>query len=454
MGWWNNLWNGRRLSLTDTKEEYASKVRRQGIQFFEYNGVTQYVSLENSIEIKNAYEKCSPLSTVLSYIGKNFANAKVELLNANTDNYVRGKYKDWEKLFDQPNKHQTGEHFLKQLYIYTKVNGFALILKDEPAGFENSGLPPKSMYVLPYWLIDIPPEGKTFMSIDEVLDNVWLLDMIGNRTKLDRRRLILIQDSTGLVDDYLKLPISRVVLNRYPISRCVTTDEAIITMTQNRGAIGILSNETQDSVGHVGMKENEKQDVQAEFSGYGLTRTQKQVIITNANLRWQPMVFPTRELMLHENYALSVKDICDGWGMPFELLSHSERKNLANVNSFDKILYQNTIIPDSCDIAQQLEMGLGLNLLTSPVKIVFDYSHVQALQKSEKEKGEGLQAQYDAYQKAWDLGVVTRNMILEDMGKDTVQMEEFNKYKWEFTEVVDENNNNDNGAGNNEDIQV
>lgn len=448
MGWWSNLFNGMKVSLTDTNKQLTAKVRAQGIQFFEVNGVTQWVSLENSIELKEAYQKCAPLSSIVAYMGKAFSDAKVEILQARNDNYVRGQYKEWDKFMERPNSVQNGVQFLKQLYIYTRINGFAIIYHDAPAGFKGTGIPPKNMWVLPYWLVDIQESGKRMydMTGEYVLNNLYFLDGYGNRTKLNKDNIILIRDTTGEVDDRFLLPISRVCLNRYPISTLISAAEAEITMIQNRGATGILSNQSGDVVGTTGMDEDEKKDLQAEFAGYGLTRQQRQVIITNANLSWQAMNFPTKDLMLHESYAKCIKDLCDAYGMPFELLAHSDRKNLANVNTFDKILYQNSIIPDANDISQQLTVGYGLDKLQTPIYIHFDYSGVAAMQKSEEEKGKGLEAMYGAYQKAWDLGTMTRNDIREAMGMDRLPEEEFDQYKWQTAEVTEAVKNTDNGT--------
>lgn len=450
MGWWSNLFSGYKVSLTDANKQLSAKVRAQGIQFFEVNGQVQWVSLENSIELKEAYQKCAPLSSVIAYMGKAFSDANIEVLQGSNDNYVRGQYKDWDRLFERPNKAQNRAQFLKQLYIYTRVNGFAVIWHDTPAGFKGAGLPPKNMWLLPYWLIDIQESGKRLydMTDDDVMDNMYFLDGYGNRTKLSKDNIILVRDTTGEVDDRFYLPISRICLNRYPISTLISAAEAEITMIQNRGATGILSNQSGDAVGTTGMYDDEKEDLQAAFAGYGLTRQHRQVIITNANLSWQAMNFPTKDLMLHESYAKAIKDICDAYGMPFELLAHSDRKNLANVNTFDKILYQNSIMPDANDIAQQITAGFELDKLKTPIYLHFDYSHVAAMQKSEEEKGKGLDAMYNAYQKAWDLGTMTRNDIREAMGMDIKKEEEFNLYKWQTAEVT-ENNEDDTGSDKN-----
>lgn len=442
MSWYNPFsWNFR-FSLTDSQANIAQKVRAQGIDFFQYGNDIKYISLENSGELKEAYEKCAPLSNIISSLGKVFSDAEIQVINSNTDKFVRGQYKDWEKLLRQPNPIQNQQQFFKQLYIYNKVNGFCFVMKNYGSNMEGTGYPPSSMYVLPYWLteIDLPYKNYNDLELDDILDNVWLTANNGDkRIKIPKENLMLIKDTTGDLDDRYYLPISKVALNQYPISTIVSAAEADITLIQNKGAIGILSNKAQDDAGHQPMEESEKEAIQQQFSKYGLTRSQWQMIITNANIDYTPMAFNVRDLMLHETYAKGIKDLCDAFGYPYELLSHSERKNLSNVNSFDKILYQNTIIPEGNDIAMQMEMGLGLNKLSTPLIINFDYSHIQALQKSDEEKGKGRKALNEAYKMEWENGLITRNMWLEGIGEEPVQMEEFNKYKWELAAEMQQN---------------
>jgi hypothetical protein len=171
--------------------------------------------------------------------------------------------------------------------------------------------------------------------------------------------------------------------------------------------------------------------LQKDFRKYGLSRDQWQYIISPFNLQWQPMTYPMRELMTQEIDVSAHQQICDALSYPYELTARSERKNLANVKTFDQILYQNAIIPEAQSIDEQLMQGLSAN--TNNIIIRHDYSHVPALQKSEEEKGKGLKEMNTALRIEWDNGIITRNEWLEQIGKDTVNKPEFNLYKWELT---------------------
>lgn len=429
---YSDWYNGRVYALTDHTPPFSTNA-----EFFEYNGAVIWEKYTNPWELRRLYERCAPLSSLISTSAEAFASGKLEVLNAATDNYVRGKYKDWEDLLNNPNPLQGKNQYFQQQYTYTKVNGWSLALKLTPVGFNV----PTKLFALPYWCLEVEDRGfitPYTMTREDLIKGIYF-NYGGKRTLLDPDSLILFTDDTGDVDERTWLPVSRIKQQIYPITTELSSVEAELTMIQRKGALGILSNTDSDSMGKVALSPEEKQDLQAEFrSTYGLTRNQWQYIITNANLSWQSMTFPTKDLMLHESYYKAIKDLCFAYKFPYELTPYSDRKNLANVSTFDTILYQNKIMPEAETFAQQLM--LGLNAKSNNIKIQFDYSHVPALQESDESMGKGLDAKYTAYQKAWDLGVMTRNQIMKAMGEDEMPGDEFNKYKWQLTEENTTNN--------------
>lgn len=394
------------------------------IQYMQFGNDIIWQNLSNSTEYKYAYEHFSPLSSIINHKAKAYADGYIEVLNPNTDNYVRGQYKAWEKLLETPNFIQSGNSFFKQLYSYVAINGYAIVLKVYPSGFRDL---PTSLWVLPYWCIEV----------DEKLTNVFALDkdsikqgiyftLNGRRTKLEPENIIIITDDTGVIDDRIWLPKSRISLLRAPISIGISSLEAEMTMQQKRGALGIFSNEAKDAAGHQHLLPEDKESLQRDMQQYGLSRAQYQYIVTSANLKWQPVAPPIKDLMTHESYRKAIMDCCNAYSFPYELTPYSERKTLANVDSFDTILYQNAIIPEANSIDQQLTMGL----LPENIKIRHDYSDVPALQQGEKEKGEGMQAMNNAMQILYDNNLITKNEWLKAIGRDTIA--DGDKFKNEY----------------------
>lgn len=409
-----------------------------GIGFIPVDGMgnTMFVDITTTRLLYDALNKCAPLATVIGRMADAFVAGKFEVLNRNTEKYVRGKYKEWERLLQKPNKVQTRKHFFKQLYTEVKTVGRCFIMPIFPVGFEDEGRP-SSMWIIPNQNIelerinfDVTP--MSYQNIADIYRAYFISDGQGVRTELDLRKLIVIYDSTP-ISPITFLPQSRLIPLRYPISNLIASYEARCTLIQKRGALGILSNTAgKDGLGTIPIMQEEKDEVQSQFAAnYGLTRGQGQVIITTAALSWQQMSMNTKDLMLHEEHLSDVKDICAAFGYPFPLSSHSDQSTYANMDSADTILYQNSIIPDAEDYIEE-QLNEGLKTYENNIIIQMSYEDIPAMQQSEKEKGEGRKAMNEALEIQWNNSIITRNQWLEELGEDTVNDPEFDKYKYQI----------------------
>jgi hypothetical protein len=82
-----------------------------------------------------------------------------------------------------------------------------------------------------------------------------------------------------------------------------------------RGALGILSRITSESV-NAARFEDEKKALLSEYQQhYGITEGQSMIIISNQNLKWQSMAMPISTLGLHESREECISAIC----MTFEI---------------------------------------------------------------------------------------------------------------------------------------
>src|SRR5690606_22455300 len=53
--------------------------------------------------VKRLFECCAPLSSIILKMAEALSSGNLEVLNANNLKYVRGRYKEWEKVFNRPN---------------------------------------------------------------------------------------------------------------------------------------------------------------------------------------------------------------------------------------------------------------------------------------------------------------------------------------------------------------
>ena len=407
-----------------------------GMGFIPYNsdGGVSYVDLGNTRLLYQAFYKCAPLAAIVNNLSEAFVAGKFEVLNRTTGNYARGKNKEWERLLQRPNPMQSRKHFFKQLYSNVIIAGWCFCLKSYASGFKD----------MPYQLFVLPSENLTFerkiiYGLPDSYKNLGDIYRIyftanGERTELNWEDLMYFTDST-LTNPITMMPHSRMTALRYPISQVIALYEAKATLVQKHGALGILSNQGKDQLGHIPITPEERRKVEQQFyTNYGLARGQSQVIITTADLHWQQMAMNVKDLMLHEDMLSSVKDICEAYGYPFPLSAHSDQSTFNNVNTADTLLYQNTVIPASEDLIDE-QLNEQLNTYDQNIEIVMNYNDLPALQATNKAKGEGKKALNEAYQLEWDAGIITRNQWLKAIGRDEVMGNEaFDKYKFELTE--------------------
>lgn len=443
MNIWGKFWNGLNGFKAGWGFSPDSPVSDPRIKFFIENGQIVWRNTDGgSGTLKELYEQCSPLASVIQSMANAYVNGKIEVLNPNNDKFVRGQYKDWQKLLDKPNWLQTGIEFRKQLYTYKKLNGFCFVLKIYPSGFRDR---PAQLWVLPPWFVEIEPlQGKPLYSIsrEELLQKVYIC-YGGIRQQLDPRDLILFTDSSEALNVNTLLPTSRLCTLEYPITKLLSAEESNVGLIQQRGAMGIFSNEGKDAVGQsTPIDQKEREDIQRDFANYGSFRGQFKFIITDAALKYQSVTYPIKDMLLNESKLDAYKDICDRFGYPFPLTAHSDQSTYNNVRTASYLLYQDTIIPESLIEEQQWTYGLN----PDEIKIAINYKNVAALQLTAKEKYEAQSVQLDAAQKAYNLGLVTRNDILVGMERDTIDLPEFNQYS--FQQETNETQSGQETAGN------
>jgi hypothetical protein len=160
-----------------------------------------------------------------------------------------------------------------------------------------------------------------------------------------------------------------------------------------RGAIGILSNDSQDIAGSVPIDPKEKDAIQNSFKKYGTLKGQHQVIITDAKVKWQSMMVNNpKNLGLFEEVEADFDRILDAFNMPTELFSGKDR-TYENQNQARKSVYENAIIPEAGEWCAALNRRFFPD---TPHKFILEYFHLPIFQEDTKHKVEKLQTAVNA----------------------------------------------------------
>lgn len=365
---------------------------------------------------RKAMRDCSPLASIIISYAKAFSNGETLVLNPNNDNTVTGVKKDWVKLFNQPNRFTSGLQFQQRMCIEVLTFGFCYILPMYAAGFSDI---PYSLYILPTEFIEIelvyPDRALWEYGTSEPVRKIFF-NFGGRRTEIDESKLVRIDDTTPTVNQYTLLPQSRLINLHYPISIFVSAEEAILTLEQNRGALGVLTPTGKDVAGMVPLLNEDKEQLQADFQRYGLTRNQWQIIISNQAVDWVQIGMNISELRLDENKLNATRSIAFQFGYPEELTPWATNSTRDNVKYAERRFYQNEIIPFANSVVSQLSQGLKMSETRSVLKISYD--NVAIFQQSLEEKGKGREAMGKAVLQEYKNNLITWNRALELLGED------------------------------------
>jgi hypothetical protein len=338
-----------------------------------------------------------------------------------------GQAADIRKLLKKPNILQLESQFFAQQNTYIDLFGYCPVLKVRPVGMPTEI---SSLWNIPPWLFDIEYTRKWLRQakISGIYDSYYMY-WNGDRIEIKFDDLYFVfDDGIGTqCDTNLTIPDSRLVGADYEVSNIVAAYKSRNTLITKRGAIGVLSNGTEDHDGGVPMKPGDKEKLQQEFSTYGITGQMYQVIITDANLKWQQMGFSTKDLMLFEETEDCILRLCDLFGTPSLLMSLAEAAGTyENQSEARKDFITNTIIPESCSRMEQNTVGI-LGQETT-LAIIRDYSKLAVLQE---DKGKAATARKDldtALQMEYTKGLITKNDWREFLGLERLEDPAFDEY--------------------------
>lgn len=174
-------------------------------------------------------------------------------------------------------------------------------------------------------------------------------------------------------------PISRIDSLRLPLSNIMASYKKRNVLLENLGAIGILSAQQNDMGGAIPMTPEERQKIQKDW----YRRQKDELIITESNLNWQPMSYPTRDLMLFEELTEDKLAIIDAFGLNYNLFSSDKGATFSNVRDSIRMAYTDTIIPETQQMYDSMIAQWGLQ---GEYYLQANFDHLPILQDDENQK--------------------------------------------------------------------
>lgn len=401
-------------------------------RLFGIHGEDYFFELQCERDYLKAFNLCPPLKAIIGKRAKAFNSGEIKVVRPGELKKATGQVaNDIRRLLTNPNPLQTQNQFFAQQNHYIDIFGYCPILKIRPSNMPDTI---SAIWNIPPWLFDIEYTGRWLQqNTIEGIYKAYFMEWGGTRTPIDSRDLTFIfDDGIGTeCDTNLTIPDSRLVSLEYPVSNIIAAYKSRNTLITKRGAIGILSNESEDDSGSVPMRPGEKDILQRDFSKYGIVGQPYQVIVTDAKLKWQQMGFPTRDLLLFEEIQDSTNQLANAYGYPSGMMSQVQQTTYNNKKTDRRDFVENTVIPENDSRMEQLTKGLVPK--EENILIIRDFSQVTVLQEDKKAAADARKSLNDALSIEYENGLITKNMWLEKLGEEPITGKpEFDLYKYEI----------------------
>lgn len=221
--------------------------------------------------------------------------------------------------------------------------------------------------------VQINTSGRTLKQMDKGgLIKDYTYNYEGEKPEtLTNEEVVIIQttDGVNILDS-----ISRIESLKYPLSNIKAQYNKRNILLENIGAIGILSASNSDLGGALPMSPEEKEQIRKDW----YNRSKDEIIISENDVKWTPMSYPTKDLMLFDELKADKLAIIDAFGLNYYIFSNESGSTYSNVNYGERLCYTSTIIPEAERIYNNITEQLGLD--KEGLRLVSDFGHLPVLQ--------------------------------------------------------------------------
>ena len=311
------------------------------------------------------------------------------------------------QLLERPNPAQSYNSFIGELIAFGKLTGNRYIYGIGPDTGANVGKYTE-LYVMPSQIMEIVSGG--------IMKPVSKYKIEYNGTfEIPAEEICHIKDFNPYYDGtgshlYGQSPL------RAGLRSLTTNNEAVKTgvkYLQNQTARGLLMSDEGD-INEV-QAQQLKDKFRKQFQG---SDNAGDVIITPKKLSWVNFGLNAADVSLIEQYNASIKDLCNIYNVPVQLLNNTESSSYNNMKEAKKALYQNCVIPELLKIKDELNRWLAPKY-GDKLCIEFDFSVIPELQ-------EETDKVVDQLSKAWWITPNEKRAAM-NYGKDeeTTQLDDY-----------------------------
>ena len=381
---------------------------QQWFQNSVYNNKTP-VWIDYGQDYLKAVSDCPHLNVVVNRVADMLANGQWKCVEVG-DEEKEIKNDEAVRLLNKPNPLQRGNEFLRQ-YAWNYC-----VYATEPI-YKNTGMKGigsgkiQALWNLPLWQAQIIPTGKLYdqVSLDAIIEGVrvWYT---GQQITYNINDLIF--NAQNIQQNLIGL--SRIPALNKPISNIVGALQTRNIIIHDKGVIGILSaTGKDDGSGVLPLNSNERLNIEQQFRAdtdiYG---DRSKVKISTANIKWNPMSYPVKDLMLFEEIEDDFAVIIGAYGLHRDIFPSVKGATFENQNEAVKSSYQNGIQPIADDLAMVMTEAFGYE--GTGKKLILDFSWLPIMKEDELSEAQAKQTETMRRSQLYKDNIITREQYAEE----------------------------------------
>lgn len=344
----------------------------------------RWYTLKNNEDYATAFKEIPELNSIVTNKSKQLSKGIWRCKDLKTDELIEDdKFLD---ILKRPNPIMGGGEWLESMYVDWQVFGNAYNFFLTPSTQTPTPDNVAAIYNLQARYTYPQATGKVFYQtkIEDIISKYVLL-IRGKQNDFKTKHICHISNATiDFLNGQYVVGESPLQALNWALSNIKAAYEARNVYITRRGAFGILTN---NSKGDMGVEPiPEKDQLQKDLNKYGLTKKQWQIILTNADLKWNPISIPTKDLELYKEVKESTIAIAQAYSYPILLMGYMEGSTFSNLESEYKRLYSDAILPDAKHISE--EVSRTVNAAEFNKEYFLDFSHIEAIQADKKVEAE------------------------------------------------------------------
>jgi len=302
-------------------------------------------------------------------------------------------------ILNRPNPLGNGKEFITAMRTYELIHGNAFASKIQTSLTNEV----KAMYPIPPQHLEVNLTGKLFdqLTIDGIIAGYKFKHNNYEKTWATNEVIRIKQKGVGVI-----LGESKIKTLKQQISNIKYVYESRNVLLNERGGIGILSTNSDKAVP---MSPRDRKSAEKKaIDEFGIGKGKRKIHVSSLGLKWQPMTFPTKDLMLFEEVADDFNVILDAYGHNMNIYSSSQSTTFQNFKESLKAIYQNVTIPASEHYAEIFTR----ELIGEDTDFYIDAElSVDALQQDAESRYKALNSQVDATIKMSDNNITEEDLI-------------------------------------------